>query len=539
MTPLSSTSAYHGHPAMSRETGSTLDEPNPRSHSLRIASYIRVVDLAKSYNINVEKMKTEIDRITSCKSEVEVSGTTSEGVLIEGKDDSHSMISKVTDDSGSSSEKKLREVVASKGYPKRFSAMNGGFNLCLLVGNLDIVVDKQRVDKSRVRLAEVQVGDETGTISLRARDEQIDALQKVSEDGGAIVLRNSSIELFQGKFLRLAVTKWGKISVYPDHVPSTPEAPTSINTDLNLSIVDLTRVPADMWLKTIPNAPLEATSAHHNQVTSQSVGQHHQKQQQQNYRNKGRGHDRRNVVAQQGYHLSHVNKLPPRQDYRYNQMMGITQGMTSAANSYGYPGTQYYSGYDDTSVHSMHSMHHKQRMEQQKQQISQQQLLFMQQQHYQLQRQMQQMERFLYTQNNVDPSTINQASSDFAGEVHDSDALNRNQMPSDQLDVHQTHLDSHDISDNRSISWSVTGENNMMTMEVPMSPQMNPHATSFAPHYQIPELGSAALMQGQQPYYNMQSQQGPNYLSYDGSAYYQDRRNDSLSSNEHQHNKNG
>ena len=131
MTPLSSTSAYHGHPAMSRETGSTLDEPNPRSHSLRIASYIRVVDLAKSYNINVEKMKTEIDRITSCKSEVEVSGTTSEGVLIEGKDDSHSMISKVTDDSGSSSEKKLREVVASKGYPKRFSAMNGGFNLCL------------------------------------------------------------------------------------------------------------------------------------------------------------------------------------------------------------------------------------------------------------------------------------------------------------------------------------------------------------------------------------------------------------------------
>jgi hypothetical protein len=84
-----------------------------------------------------------------------------------------------------------------------------------LVGKVELVVDKYRVDGSRVLIAEVDVGDETGVISLRARDEQIDLLRKVSSDRGAIVLRNCTMELYQGKHLRLGVSKWGKISVYP------------------------------------------------------------------------------------------------------------------------------------------------------------------------------------------------------------------------------------------------------------------------------------------------------------------------------------
>ena len=123
------------------------------------------------------------------------------------------------------------------------------------MGKVEVVVDKLRVDKSRVRLAEVQVGDETGSVSLRARDSQIDELQKVSKDGGAIVLRNSSIELFQGKHLRLAVTKWGKITTYPDSIASTPSPPKSINTELNLSIVDLNLVPPDIWLQPPASSP--------------------------------------------------------------------------------------------------------------------------------------------------------------------------------------------------------------------------------------------------------------------------------------------
>ena len=59
------------------------------------------------------------------------------------------------------------------------------------------------------------MGDETGSISLRARDDQIDLLRRVSQAQGAIVLRNCTIEMYQGKHLRLGVSKWGKMSPYP------------------------------------------------------------------------------------------------------------------------------------------------------------------------------------------------------------------------------------------------------------------------------------------------------------------------------------
>lgn len=111
-----------------------------------------------------------------------------------------------------------------------------------LVGKVEVVVDKNRVDGSRVRLAEVLVGDETGCVSLRARDEQIDILKEVSQRSGAVVLRNSTLELFQGRHIRLAVTKWGKLSLYPDQISSTPVPPQKMNMDRNFSTIDLVRV---------------------------------------------------------------------------------------------------------------------------------------------------------------------------------------------------------------------------------------------------------------------------------------------------------
>ena len=105
--------------------------------------------------------------------------------------------------------------VPGKYHQSRLQPPREGFNLCVLVGKVEIVVDKYRVDGSRVLVAEVEVGDETGSISLRARDDQIDLLRRVSEAKGAIVLRNCTIELYQGKHLRLGVSKWGKMSLYP------------------------------------------------------------------------------------------------------------------------------------------------------------------------------------------------------------------------------------------------------------------------------------------------------------------------------------
>jgi hypothetical protein len=109
-----------------------------------------------------------------------------------------------------------------------------------------VVVDKRRVDRSRVRLAEVEIGDETGTVSLRARDEQIDVLEDVSKRDGAVVLRNCTLELYQGKHIRLAVTKWGKLCTYPDTVASTPPPPSKMNFDRNFSLIDLSVVASEM-----------------------------------------------------------------------------------------------------------------------------------------------------------------------------------------------------------------------------------------------------------------------------------------------------
>jgi hypothetical protein len=122
-----------------------------------------------------------------------------------------------------------------------------------LVGDVHVVVDKLRVDRSRVRLAEVDVGDETGVVSLRARDEQIDLLQNISHSKGAVVLRNCTLELFQGKHIRLAITKWGKLNIYPDELTSTPPPPTKINLDRNYSMIDLSVVASEMVENTLPD----------------------------------------------------------------------------------------------------------------------------------------------------------------------------------------------------------------------------------------------------------------------------------------------
>ena len=76
-------------------------------------------------------------------------------------------------------------------------------------------------------------------MSLRARDDQIDLLEKIAKQSGAAVLRNCTVELYQCRHLRLAITKWGKICCYPDNVQSTPKPPKMINRDVNLSLVDL------------------------------------------------------------------------------------------------------------------------------------------------------------------------------------------------------------------------------------------------------------------------------------------------------------
>jgi len=81
-----------------------------------------------------------------------------------------------------------------------------GHNLIVRVVTSQIVVDKSRPDGSKVRVAEAVVGDQTGCITLTARNEQIDPLVP----GATVVVRNAKIDMFKG-FMRLAVDKWGSL----------------------------------------------------------------------------------------------------------------------------------------------------------------------------------------------------------------------------------------------------------------------------------------------------------------------------------------
>lgn len=172
------------------------------------------------------------------------------------------------------------------------------------------MVDKRRVDQSRVRLAEVEIGDETGTVSLRARDEQIDVLEEVSHRSGAVVLRNCTLELYQGKHIRLAVTKWGKLSTYPDNVPSTPPPPSKVNQDRNFSLIDLSVVANEM-VDPQPESSyvnrqtkvLETTESSSRNFSSKSIPQTHSKQSQSSSRRSSRGRQTKSKQGSSGSHM--------------------------------------------------------------------------------------------------------------------------------------------------------------------------------------------------------------------------------------------
>jgi len=268
-------------PSTSTSQQHTAQQPLP----LRRATYVHVSDLISAYNIDHGQLDKEIARVNAKSSQVRTSTSTttttsssSDAVATAkygGKDrvgigigigtGTPEELLSTSDRRGSNSEDSstggvsapeedtdLESTLGPVVPQKRLQPPRGGFNLCVLVGEINLVVDKRRVDQSRVRLAEVEIGDETGTVSLRARDEQIDLLERVRSKGkpGAVVLRNCTLELYQGKHIRLAVTKWGKLTEYPDHVSSTPPPPSTMHHYRNFSLIDLSVVASEIAEKT-------------------------------------------------------------------------------------------------------------------------------------------------------------------------------------------------------------------------------------------------------------------------------------------------
>ncbi|KAF4318458.1 hypothetical protein BBO99_00007398 [Phytophthora kernoviae] len=115
-----------------------------------------------------------------------------------------------------------------------------GHNLVLQVVSIAATVEKKRYDGSISRIAESVLADETGCVTFTARNDQIDMLK----EGLVVVVRNSNADIFNG-FMRLNVTQWGKLSLHPDGVESTPPAPPSVNSDNNISAIEYELVTVD------------------------------------------------------------------------------------------------------------------------------------------------------------------------------------------------------------------------------------------------------------------------------------------------------
>eukprot|EP00522_Entomoneis_paludosa_P013716 CAMPEP_0172441126 /NCGR_PEP_ID=MMETSP1065-20121228/1696_1 /TAXON_ID=265537 /ORGANISM="Amphiprora paludosa, Strain CCMP125" /LENGTH=536 /DNA_ID=CAMNT_0013190323 /DNA_START=194 /DNA_END=1804 /DNA_ORIENTATION=- len=351
---LNSNNNSNNMPQYQSQQQQSQQAPRPQ---LRRATYVHVSDLTSAYNIDHVRLEEELKRVKQERENPAAAG---------------SEANKRT--SGGSNEQ--MDPAGNNTSSKRLQPPRGGYNLCLLVGSVQVVVDKFRVDGSRVRLAEVEVGDETGTVSLRARDDQIDLLTEISQRQGAVVLRNSTLELYQGKHIRLAVTKWGKLTPYPDQVASTPAPPSRMNNDRYFSLIDLSAVASEMvvfsssqneapnsYSATNPSNPTLGGGASNNPNTTRSdyenanpaaslphmrgsSGHHHH--QNRNTRGPGRmrGKSQGGGMKQQQQH----------HQQQQQQQQGIYQRYPTTLHNYGYGSTEMEA--QQPQHHHHHPHHH-------------------------------------------------------------------------------------------------------------------------------------------------------------------------------------
>merc|ERR1712216_256270 len=90
----------------------------------------------------------------------------------------------------------------------------GGQNLVVRVDRIMAIAERVREDGTRSKVADVVVGDETGCVTLTARNDQIDVLIPNT----VVALNNCQTKLFQGS-MRVQVDRWGSIVAVGDGEP--------------------------------------------------------------------------------------------------------------------------------------------------------------------------------------------------------------------------------------------------------------------------------------------------------------------------------
>jgi len=117
-----------------------------------------------------------------------------------------------------------------------FEPEQKGVNVHAKVVEVKQVLEKTRIDGSRLLIAEALIGDSTGVITLTLRNEQI----PIVVQGSTITVRNAKIEMFKGH-MRLSVDQWGLI----EKAAQQDQVKDNIKSDNNMSLVEYELVNVD------------------------------------------------------------------------------------------------------------------------------------------------------------------------------------------------------------------------------------------------------------------------------------------------------
>ena len=109
-------------------------------------------------------------------------------------------------DAESTPEKKLENICKLKDL----SPTSNSVNVYVRVLNVLVIAQRTYKDGTTVKVGEILVGDNTAKIIISARgEEQVHMLNTIDD---IVRIENAKIEMFEGKYMRLTVDKWGSMT---------------------------------------------------------------------------------------------------------------------------------------------------------------------------------------------------------------------------------------------------------------------------------------------------------------------------------------
>ncbi len=106
----------------------------------------------------------------------------------------------------STPEKKLENICKLKDLLPTSNSVN----VYVRVLNVLVIAQRTYKDGTTVKVGEILVGDNTAKIIISARgEEQVHMLNTIDD---IVRIENAKIEMFEGKYMRLTVDKWGSMT---------------------------------------------------------------------------------------------------------------------------------------------------------------------------------------------------------------------------------------------------------------------------------------------------------------------------------------